>query len=252
MVKILCVHQGGELYGSDRSFALSVAAIRQRFPSAFIHVELATGGPLVGRLKPNCDRITYFCHGVLRKADVQGSFVSFVRGQYIGFLHALRAIRGYDMVYINTVVMSGYILASRFAKGVAVVHVREWAYGWSGMMLSLMLKFSGAKMIFNSCATKNSYAFEMNGGVIYNGTDSFHYLPRKFDSNPLKILVIGRINSWKGQELLIDALAKLSFQETKGYMGRIVGSAFAGQEWRQAALRERADINDVSEIVDFF
>ena len=45
-MRIACVHQGYELYGSDRCFAESVAAIRAAFPEADIEVVLPRRGPI--------------------------------------------------------------------------------------------------------------------------------------------------------------------------------------------------------------
>jgi hypothetical protein len=42
---IVCVHQGYELYGSDRAFIDSVAALREAWPQADIEVVLPHDGP---------------------------------------------------------------------------------------------------------------------------------------------------------------------------------------------------------------
>ncbi len=48
---ITCVHQGYELYGSDRSFVESVQAIRAAFPAAEIEVVLPRTGAIVPLLQ---------------------------------------------------------------------------------------------------------------------------------------------------------------------------------------------------------
>ncbi|TIV30126.1 MAG: glycosyltransferase family 1 protein, partial [Mesorhizobium sp.] len=58
-MRIACVHQGYELYGSDRSFAESVAALRAAFPAAEIEVVLPREGPIVEILKPHASRIVF-------------------------------------------------------------------------------------------------------------------------------------------------------------------------------------------------
>ena len=50
-VRIACIHQGYELYGSDRCFVESVAAIRKAFPQAEIEVVLPRAGPIVALLE---------------------------------------------------------------------------------------------------------------------------------------------------------------------------------------------------------
>ena len=49
-MRIACVHQGYELYGSDRCFVESVAAFREAFPEAEIEVVLPRPGPIAAAL----------------------------------------------------------------------------------------------------------------------------------------------------------------------------------------------------------
>ena len=64
---ILCVHQGAELYGSDRMFVMSVSALRTTYPDAKITVVLPQTGPLIEYLEPICDEIIYQELFVLRR-----------------------------------------------------------------------------------------------------------------------------------------------------------------------------------------
>ena len=54
-MRIACVHQGYELYGSDRCFVESVAALRAAFPHAEIEVVLPRDGPIVAALAPHAE-----------------------------------------------------------------------------------------------------------------------------------------------------------------------------------------------------
>ena len=49
-----------------------------------------------------------------------------------------------------------------------------------------------------------------------------------FESNKIKILLIGRISAWKGQDLLIEAVAGLPVDIKNKIAVRIVGSAAPG------------------------
>ena len=56
-MRIVCVHQGYELYGSDRAFIDSVAALREAWPQADIEVVLPHDGPICGPLRASATRI---------------------------------------------------------------------------------------------------------------------------------------------------------------------------------------------------
>ena len=72
---ILCVHQGAELYGSDRVFVMSVTAFREKYPNAKITIVLPNSGPLVELLEPISDEIIYQDQFVLRRVDLGVRFV---------------------------------------------------------------------------------------------------------------------------------------------------------------------------------
>ena len=70
-MNITCVHQGYELYGSDRSFVETVHAIRAAFPAATIEVVLPQHGPIVRLLEPLASRITIEPLWILRRKDLK-------------------------------------------------------------------------------------------------------------------------------------------------------------------------------------
>lgn len=84
--------------------------------------------------------------------------------------------------------------------------------------------------------------------VIYNGIDSkifnsnvsYGYLFKDFQIpvNSIRIGVIGRINSWKGQNDFLDATVPLLGKYPTLYLF-IIGSAFSGEEWRVDKLKDR-------------
>ncbi len=69
-MRILCVHQGYELYGSDRSFVESVAALREAWPDADIEVVLPRDGPIVAPLRSRASRVRFAPIWVLRRSAI--------------------------------------------------------------------------------------------------------------------------------------------------------------------------------------
>jgi len=66
-MRIVCVHQGYELYGSDRAFIDSVAALREAWPQADIEVVLPREGPICEPLRVYATRIVVAPLFVLRR-----------------------------------------------------------------------------------------------------------------------------------------------------------------------------------------
>ena len=83
--------------------------------------------------------------------------------------------------------------------------------------------------------------------MIYNGVQG----PAKAEptvyqgTRPLRVLMLGRINRVKGQEVLLDALASLPADLLKRFEVRIVGSAFESVD-RERALADRIVVLNLS------
>jgi glycosyltransferase involved in cell wall biosynthesis len=210
---ITCVHQGFELYGSDRSFVETVSALRSSFPDALIEVVLARHGPIVPALEPFASRITIEPLWILRRKDLRRLATSGLLRLPAALLRAHARLRRSDMVYVNTSVVLDYMIASRFSSKRAIIHVHEIATGLTRTVLRALVRFSGARIIFNSRATRDAFDLpeSQDARVIYNGLKGPEAIePKTFDgSRPLRLLMIGRFSRIKGQEVLVRALALL-------------------------------------------
>ena len=99
---VLFVHQGAELYGSDRSLLVSVRAVRERYPTAKIDVLLPGSGPLLAHLAPYVDDIKLSALFVARR-KILGRLLLLAPVSFpLAFLKALKLAKRYDLVYINT------------------------------------------------------------------------------------------------------------------------------------------------------
>jgi glycosyltransferase involved in cell wall biosynthesis len=239
--RIACIHQGYELYGSDRSFAESVAALRQAYPSAEIEVVLPRDGPIRGLLEANASRIVIEPLWVLRRKDLLRLAATAPVVLPLAVLRAARRLRRCDLVYINTSVIVDHVLAARFFPGKALQHIHEIPEGATRTLLRRLVLWGRARLIFNSRATRE--AFEAPPGhpseVIYNGVAGpADWAPTDYDGKRrLRVLMLGRINRIKGQEVLLAALAALPPEVRDRIETRIVGSAFE-DPGLELALRE--------------
>ena len=247
--RILCVHQGGELYGSDRSFLLVVEAIRGGWPDAHVRVILAVDGPLRALLAKVADEVIIRNLCVLRLANPVSTALKGTVGLPYFVGAALREIRRVDLVYINTTVIADYMIAARFATRKCVIHVREIPKAKAMPVVRALVRESHAQIIYNSHATGRAFALPARQPqtVIHNGvapvTDPVPLqLPGAFSrERPLKIAMLGRISDWKGQDLLIEAAAALAPQDREKLAIRIVGSAFRDAPEPVEALQRRID-----------
>ncbi|TPK92162.1 MULTISPECIES: glycosyltransferase family 4 protein [unclassified Mesorhizobium] len=245
-MRIACVHQGYELYGSDRSFAESVAALRAAFPAAEIEVVLPREGPIVDILKPHASRIVFEPLWVLRRqAMLKLATVEMARLP-AALWRAWRRMRDNDLTYINTSIIADYALAARLLPRKALLHIHEIPEGVLRKVLVALMRWSKADLIFNSRATRATFgdppALDAKGRrahVVYNGVAGpAAALPMTYDgSRPLKVLLLGRVNRIKGQEVLLEAVASLEPALRDRVEVRLVGGAFESVE-REQALAE--------------
>jgi glycosyltransferase involved in cell wall biosynthesis len=239
--QILCMHQSAELYGSDRSFLSAIEGLKEC--DADLEVVLPFGGELVSRLKGAGASVDFYPKGILRKQDLKKPF-TFVLGMVAATCHNIRLYRSYDLIYINTVVMFAALIAAgffRFSNKRFICHVREIPSEWQVKVFGLIFRLSGVELVYNSIATKR--AFGLEGTVIYNGVE-----PTVFDlvdseggevgeeCPEFRLLMIGRISTWKGQGLLLDALNSLPDEVKERVRLRVVGSAFEGYEYLEEDL----------------
>lgn len=254
-MRILCVHQGYELYGSDRAFVESVAALRQAWPDADIEVVLPRDGPIVMPLRKVVSRITFAPIWVLRRSAI-------ARLASLGLLRLLpaiwragRRIREADLVYVNTVVVVDYLVAARFFAGKVLVHVHEIPDRGAAKIFGGLLRWSRAELVFNSNATRDAYALpaSIKRHVVYNAVAGPARIdPIDYDgARTLRLMLIGRINRIKGQDLLIESLCRLAPDIRSRLEVRIVGGAFEGDAARLDALRRRVQAENLSAIVRF-
>ncbi|MDE3177531.1 MAG: glycosyltransferase, partial [Pseudomonadota bacterium] len=253
-MRIACVHQGYELYGSDRCFVESVAALREAYPQAEIEVVLPRQGPIVAALTPFADRIVFEPLFVLRRKALPRLLLTGLFTLPAALLRARRRLARADLIYINTSVVLDYqIAASRF-PGKALLHIHEIPTGLVRTVLRALALASGARLIFNSRATRDSFAPPPACvyDVIYNGLEAPPAPePTSYDgSRPLRVALIGRINRIKGQDVLLAALRRLDATRLRV---RMVGGAFEdpGLETRLAEQAAQAGLADVVSVEPF-
>ncbi|MBB6412441.1 glycosyltransferase family 4 protein [Mesorhizobium sangaii] len=251
-MRIACVHQGYELYGSDRSFAESVAALRAAFPSADIEVVLPRSGPIVQILERHASRIVFEPLWVLRRQAILRLATVEMARLPMAVLRAWRRLRDCDLTYVNTSIVADYALAARLLPDKAILHIHEIPEGVMRRILVGLMRWSHADLIFNSRATRAAFGDPKvsRTHVVYNGVAGPAAAePMTYDGKrPLRVLLLGRVNRIKGQEILLEAIASMSPELRSRIEVRLVGGAFESVE-RERALAELVESMGLAERV---
>jgi len=246
-------HQGSELYGSDRMFLETVAALTD--VGINCTVVTPTAGPLTERLgakAPKSGHLTMPSLFVLRRSKISGfilpSLLHFLRSTWIQY----RCVRKIcpDVVWVNTVVLPATVIAARLARRPVVVHVHE-----DGSHLG---SFSRLVLFFPLCfATRIVAASRSILSAVSKGPcrrsktalvmNAVAHVPRhstlpRDRPNRMRILFIGRISEVKGLDIFLGSLEHV-VKEIPVEV-RIVGDSFHSRDSFSEKMKER--INDLS------
>lgn len=264
--RILFVDQSGALGGGE----LSLLDIAKHYRDG-CRVVLLSDGPFRTALERAAVKVTLLAappaltgikreRGGLRKLHALAPILGLAR-------RLARLAEGYDLIYANTQkAMIIAALASRLAGKPVVWHLRDIlssdhfgrAHRWTAVAAANLWV---SQIITNSTATAE--AFVASGGdrgrvtVIYNGIDPSPFAPVSHErqmrlraafglgGEPL-VAAFGRLSPWKGQHVLIDALALLPDARAL-----IVGAALYGEEAYADGLRRQAEALDLTDRIHF-
>jgi len=258
-LSILCVHQGNELYGSDIMFVQSIMALRQFFPTARIDVIIPGCGTIETLISHHADKIIYGPIWILRKSDIK-TFSGITKLLLLpeSIAQAIKIMKNYHLVYINTIVIMNFLIAAVLSRTNCLIHIHEIVSGLPGKVLGQFVQRASTATICNSHATAQAFGLtnRFNTHVIWNGTDcpSEVSLPDVKADRPLRVLMPGRINSWKGQDILVQALAKMDKGTRRCIQARIVGDVYKGQDhFRENLIHQidKHDLNDTIKLLGF-
>lgn len=232
MTHLIFVHSSAELYGSDRSLRsiCKVAADRGHR----VTVIVPSDGPLVEALRAVGAEVTVGRVAVVRRATASPRGLIALARDMLSARELGKSLKSAaDAIVISntSAVLSGLPMASAL-RAPHVFFVREY-YKSSierAVFNQVIRSSSLIVCVSNYVLTQFGESVRRKAVVIYSGGDLAASQPSPIDdrrSGPLRIVCVGRINAWKGQDVLIRAVA-IARDSGTDIVLRVVGGEYGG------------------------
>lgn len=252
-MNILILHAGAELYGADKVLLELLKNIdKDKFTP---YVVLPCDGDLVKEFKKNDINVEVIPYPILRRKyfnlkGILGYFLDYFK--YSKRLIQLAKDKEIDLIHTNTSAVLEGVIIKFFLRKPQIWHIHEIIVKPKllNKVLSYVIAKSSDEVVTVSNAVsehlKSTGYFKNNINVIYNGIDN-----EKFNTSNLSdylrvefgipkdgkvVGMIGRVNSWKGQEDFIKAV-DIVMNDNKDVYSVLVGGVFEGEEWRIDELK---------------
>ena len=245
---VLVIHPSVELYGADRMLLESVAALTEA--GWRIVVVVPGEGPLVPLLEATGVRVIRVNSPVLRKAFLTPrGFLTLARSSARALPAVWRVLgqSGVSAVYVSTLTVPMWLVLARARRLPVVCHVHEAeeaASVWVRRALALPL-FLADQVVMNSEASRQVVVDDLprlrnRSRVVYNGVAGPEVAvpPRSTLSDPVRLVLVGRVSPRKGTDVAVDALGLL-VAAGRDVTLDIVGGVFPGYEWFEEQVREQ-------------
>lgn len=246
--RVLVVHPGAELYGSDRMVVEAVTGLCAA--GVEVMVALPATGPLVDRLEALGATVVICPMPVLRKSALSPRGALELLAHLVrGTGPALRLVRsaGRDGVYVSTLTLPLWPLLGRLLRRRVTVHVHE-AEGSQPALVRAALAASA--LLADPLLVNSRYARDVLGRsfpvlarravVVRNGVAGppAQQLPRPVPDGELRLLFVGRLSERKGPQVAVSVLAELQRRGVPASL-RLAGAVFAGNEAFEQQLRRQ-------------
>lgn len=252
-------HQSSDMYGSDKILLFLAEGVLKHGGHAIVF--LPDEGPLTIELRAR--GIEYHTLPVLKVSRARFSIkglITLAIERRIALAAYDKALRGrhVDLVHSNTIAVLGGATWARRNRIPHLWHVHEIIEHprIAARLFPLLLLRYADHVVCNSRATHDWLAnsetkLKRKMSVIWNGihapgpvdADQVARLTRQFRpaSTRFAVGLVGRINRWKGHQLLLDAADILHGHGRTDFAIVFVGSPPPGQEFFESQLRARIE-----------
>ncbi len=264
MKRVLFLHSSNELYGADRSLLRLTTTLDKAHFSPFVVLpnDLSYSGLLKAELQRNEVPVLEANLSVLRRKYLSLSgILFFLRNYFQSNDHLTKLGKQLDinLIHTNSAAILNGVVVSRNLKIPHAWHVREIIKKprWLNTIIANIMLASPGKVIAVSEAVKENLVLtqpklENKIKVIHNGIDPTPFLIDNLEKSTklrqqwngtkdtIVIGMIGRVSSWKGQELLLNAFAQLIPNHPKLVLV-LVGGCVPDESWRMDKLVDRVN-----------
>jgi len=250
--RIMMLHGSSDLYGASKIFLLTAEILSNNGVSVL--VILSEDGPLADELKKLGIRVELVRLGIIRRKyfNINGLFnrlkVTFEAYKTLGALAEKEKI---THVYSNTAAVWVGALLSRMKGYFHIWHLHEIIAQpkFFAVWMGKLVQYNSHKVIVVSEAVKKHWGRHVSANklhLVYNGIDYNPYLCKSVNlreelnipKEAMIIGMIGRVNSWKGQEYFLEISEELNKKFLNLYF-LLVGDAFPGEEHLFEGLEQR-------------
>jgi glycosyltransferase involved in cell wall biosynthesis len=232
MKSILFIHQSAELYGSDKTILYFISDLDKT--KYFPVIVLPFDGPLKTELEKNNIKVVIApVLKLYRKMFTPSNLLKFIKEfrQGIKTLDKLNQEHDFKLVYSHTLAALIGILFARKRKIKHLWHVQEIIATpkvFNFAFKKILSIKCNHKIVYDSIATMNFWiknnrtltqkseavwnGIEINKKIAISNSEIIAIRENYFNvtSNEIVIALVGRINGWKGQQLLLSAFNLLS------------------------------------------
>lgn len=257
---ILFVHPSDELYGADRVLLEIVRGLPRRYRALVVLPrDIAYDGALsrelhaAGALVRHCDM------AVLRRANLHPLRLPRLLWRLVaGSLRLAQTARRerVALIHSNTVAVPCGVVAALLTRRPHLWDIHEHLADEPAplrALLRLAVSIAPGRVLANSRSSARSIVAgsrrrARKTRVLYYGVEDMP-LPDDIESAvaPLTIGFLGRLTPRKGTDQALEAVA-LVHTAGVALVFQVYGSAAPGQEWREDALRRRADALGIGEV----
>jgi len=252
---ILYIHQSSDLYGSDK--VLLTLLQKMKGDGHPVVVVVPSHGPLVDELTGSGIETHIGPVGKIERRMLRGGIMRLGGeiGEAMRFFDRILAGRPVSLVHSNTLAVLGGGLWARRRRIPHIWHVHEIPTrpSWLRYVYCLLLLVLSRKVIFNSHATADFFLQKAprlgrKSEVIWNGIEippvQEQIVPGLLRARlgmadgEILLTLVGRINWWKGQTLLVDAASRLWQEGVRNLHFLFVGSTVSGHEYLLSDLQQ--------------
>ena len=249
---VMMLHGSSDLYGASKIFLLTAEILNNNGVSVL--VILSEDGPLADELKKLGIRVELVRLGIIRRKyfNISGFFNRLkVTFEAYKTLEALAGKEKITHVYSNTAAVWVGALLSRMKGYFHIWHLHEIIVQpkFFAVWMGKLVQYNSHKVIVVSEAVKKHWGKYVSANklhLVYNGIDYNPYICKSVNlreelnipKEAMIIGMIGRVNSWKGQEYFLEISEELNKKFLNLYF-LLVGDAFPGEEHLFEELEQR-------------